>query len=76
MSFDSQDLLTSHSREEEVGTERCRVKPKRAFDGITPETELLLKSRKKDHKGQSEAELWKKMYRTLFPGEIVPSPCK
>jgi hypothetical protein len=75
MLFDSQDLLTSHLREE-MEAERCDVKPKRALDGITPETELLLKRRKKDYKGQSEPELWKKMYRILFPDEIVPSPCK
>jgi hypothetical protein len=73
MLFDSEDLLKSHSREEE---NRCKVQPTELLDGITPETERLLRSRKKEYKGQTEPELWKKMYRVLFPNEIVPSPCK
>jgi hypothetical protein len=75
MLFDNQELLMSHLREE-TEAQICEVKPKKALDGITPETELLLKRRKKDIKGQSKSELWRKMYQILFPDEIVPSPCK
>jgi len=73
MVFDSKDLLKSHSRDE---ANRCQVHPEQVLDGITPEAERLLRSRKKEYRGQSEPELWRKMYRTLFPDEIVPSPCK
>jgi hypothetical protein len=73
MVFNSEDLLTSHLRDE---ANRCQVQPKQVLDGITPKTESLLRSRKKEYRVQSEPELWRKMYRTLFPDEIVPSPCK
>jgi hypothetical protein len=73
MVFDSEDLLMSHSRDE---ANICQVQPEQALNGITPETESLLRSRKKESRGKSEPELWKKMYRVLFPNEIVPSPCK
>jgi hypothetical protein len=73
MVFDSEDLLMSHSRDE---ANRCQIQPEQALDGITLETEWLLRSRKKEYRGQSKLELWRKMYRTLFPDEIVPSPCK
>jgi hypothetical protein len=71
--FGSKDLLKSHLRDE---TNRCQVRPEQVLDGITPETESLLKSRKKEYRGQPELELWKTMYWVLFPNEIVPSPCK
>jgi len=72
--FGSQELLKSHLREKELA-QKCEEKSKKALDSIAPETELLLRSRK-DYKGKSEAERWKKMYRTLFPDWIVPSRCK
>ena len=58
----------SHLREKEPAR-KCEGKPKKALDGITPETELLLRSWK-DYKGKSEAERWKKMYWTLFPDDF------
>ncbi len=72
MVFDTEDSLITHSRE----ANRCHVQPKPPLDGITPEIERLLRSRKKEYRGQSEPEIWKKIYRILFPNEIVPSPCK
>ena len=73
MVFDSEDLLKSHLRDE---PNRCQLRPTQTLDGVTQETEKLLRSRKKDYNGQSEPELWRKIYRTLFPDEIVPSPCR
>ena len=45
-------------------------------DGITPENEKQLKSRKKTHPNQSDGDRWKDIYKLLFPNEEVPSPCK
>jgi hypothetical protein len=73
MVFNSKDLLKSHLRDV---VNRCQVQPEQVFDGITPETEKLLRSRKKEYRDQSEPELWKRMYRILFPDEFVPPPCK
>jgi hypothetical protein len=73
MVFNSKDLLKSHLRDV---VNRCQVQPEQVFDGITPETEKLLRSRKKEYRDQSESELWKRMYWILFPDEFVPSPCK
>jgi hypothetical protein len=73
MVFNSKDLLKSHLRDV---VNRCQVQPEQVFDGITPEIKKLLRSRKKEYRDQSEPELWKRMYRILFPDEFVPSPCK
>lgn len=34
------------------------------------------KLRRKSTRGQSDLERWEAIYRLLFPGEVVPSPCK
>jgi hypothetical protein len=45
-------------------------------DGITNEIVEKLRSKKKSHRDQSEEDRWKEIYQILFPGEMVPSPCK
>lgn len=45
-------------------------------DGITNEMVEKLRSKKKAHRDQTEEDRWKEIYQILFPGEIVPSPCK
>ena len=48
----------------------------RLTEGITPEIEKKLKSRKKVSVDQSDKERWDDIYRLLFPGEDIPWPCK
>jgi hypothetical protein len=45
-------------------------------EGITPKQVTELKSKAKLHPNQSEGDRWKEIFKLLFPGEDVPSPCK
>jgi hypothetical protein len=45
-------------------------------EGITPENEKRLKSKKKSHPNQTDEDRWRDIYRLLFPSEDVPSPCE
>jgi hypothetical protein len=38
--------------------------------------EAKLKRRRKATRDQTDAERWETIYALLFPGEIIPSPCK
>lgn len=72
--FSNQQRLTAHITVDAV--QICQVKPGHPPEGITPEIERKLKSRKKAYLGQTEEDRWRDMYTLLFPGEDVPSPCK
>lgn len=52
----------------------CSLIPGHPPDGITPENEKRLKSRKKIHPNQSDDSRWAEIYKLLFPNEEVPSP--
>ncbi|KAF4633012.1 hypothetical protein G7Y89_g5111 [Cudoniella acicularis] len=52
----------------------CQTKPGKSPDGITPETERKLRSRKKPKPNLNDEDKWKEVYRILFPDEEVPSP--
>jgi hypothetical protein len=67
----NEDELKKHVLE----VKGCEVKEGRPVEGITSDIEKQLKSRKKTHRNQTEAERWQEMYRILFPMEEVPSPC-
>jgi hypothetical protein len=54
----------------------CDLEPPQVLDGITPSMLTRIKSRKKTHANQSEAEKWGEIYQILFPGELIPDPCK
>jgi hypothetical protein len=56
--------------------EGCKLLEVVQQDGITNEMVEKLRSKKKAHRGQSEEDRWKEIYQILFPGEMVPSPCK
>jgi hypothetical protein len=45
-------------------------------EGITPKQVTELKSKAKLHPNQTEEDRWKEIFKLLFPGEDVPSPCK
>lgn len=46
-------------------------------DGITPEMETKLRSRKKCKANASSGDAWREMYQLLFPHKAeIPSPCK
>jgi hypothetical protein len=59
-----------------AAVEICEVQPGYPPEGISPELKERLKSRKSASPNQSAEDMWKNMYRLLFPGEEVPSPCK
>jgi hypothetical protein len=57
----------------------CDIQPFEPVDGVTPEQQIRLRSRKKPLKPKSEAEKWVEVYQTLFPEDDpsdTPSPCK
>lgn len=56
--------------------EGCKLLEVVQQDGITNEMVEKLRSKKKVHRDQSEEDRWKEVYQILFPGEMVPSPCK
>jgi len=52
----------------------CAVSPEdEKREGINASQEMKLKSRASPG---TEAERWEEAYRTIFPGEPVPSPCE
>ena len=72
--FKNQEQLDSHLT---VATsDICDLQPGHPPEGITPEHERRLRSRKKTSPDQSEAERWKDIYKLLFPNEEIPSPCE
>jgi hypothetical protein len=54
----------------------CERKDIEHIDGVTTEIFEKLRSKKKAQKDQTEADRWKDIYKSLFPNEMVPSPCK
>ena len=72
--FNNQEQLDSHLT---VATpDICDLQPGHPPEGITPEHERCLRSRKKTSPNQTEADRWKDIYKLLFPDEEIPSPCK
>jgi hypothetical protein len=72
--FKDQNLLDSHITV--AATDICELKVGSPPEGITPEHERRLRSRKKTSRDQNDEDRWKDMYRLLFPNEQVPSSCK
>lgn len=46
------------------------------MEGFELDVEEKLKRRRKTAADQTDAERWEEIYRLLFPGQSVPSPCK
>ncbi|KAK4038176.1 hypothetical protein C8A01DRAFT_37881 [Parachaetomium inaequale] len=65
--FDKPDLLKKHQRADVP----CKLREK-SPGGITEEQEKQLRMRAKSN--CSEEDRWEEMYRSIFPGEKVPSP--
>ena len=72
--FKAQTQLDSHMTV--AAADICEVQPVRTPEGITPDQEKRLRSRKKTSPTQSDEDRWKDIYRLLFPNEEIPSPCK
>jgi hypothetical protein len=72
--FKDQQLLDSHLIV--VAVEICEVISGSPPEGITPENETKLRSRKKLNRDQSDEGRWKEMYQLLFLNEDVPLPHK
>jgi len=56
--------------------EGCEVRSRNPPADITAKQEKQLKSKRYATRYQTEEEKWREVYRLLFPGEPVPSPCK
>ena len=73
--FNGQEQLYEHRRAVRI----CSLQPENQPEGISPEIETKLRSRKKlipKDTTTTEAEKWKEIYKLLFPQDVVPSPCK
>jgi hypothetical protein len=70
--FKNQQELETHLRV--ANADICPLIPSHAPDGITPEQEKRLRSKKKSHPGQSDESRWTDIYKLLFPNEEVPLP--
>jgi hypothetical protein len=61
----------------ELAAEGCQVREVRYPPAdITAQQERHLKSKRYATRYQTEEEKWREVYRLLFPGEPVPSPCE
>jgi hypothetical protein len=72
--FKSQEQLDLHLTV--VTSDICDVQSGHPPEGITPEHEKRLRSRKKTSPNQSECDRWRDIFKLLFPNEEIPSPCK
>ncbi|RDL29978.1 uncharacterized protein BP5553_10605 [Venustampulla echinocandica] len=70
--FKNQQQLDTHLTV--AAQEICEIRPGNSPEGITPEIERRLRSRKKSHPNQTDEERWKDIYKLLFPNATVPSP--
>jgi hypothetical protein len=66
--FDKPEALNGHQRQDVP----CKVREQES-DVINEEQEKQLRARAKPH--MSEEDKWAEMYRAIYPGEKVPSPC-
>jgi hypothetical protein len=71
LSFNDQTSLNSHLAVASI----CALQPGKPMEGITPEMEQKIKKRKKAFPGQTDEQIWGDIYRMIFPGEVVPTPC-
>lgn len=73
VNFETEQRLQEHLRYRV----RCEIRDP-SSEGISPETEKLLRSKKR-HLNETEEEKWKRIYRILF-GNVdendIPSPCE
>jgi hypothetical protein len=70
--FNGQEDLDSHVRSD-IQCERHEVV---VIEGICPRKLKLLKCKKKNEDDPSEEGRWRDVFRILFPGAPVPSPCE
>lgn len=70
--FRKQSELAAHA----MRPESCRLREGNGPADISAQQELQLKSKKYASRYQSEEEKWREVYRLLFPGEHIPSPCE
>jgi hypothetical protein len=70
--FKAQEALDAHLTVLNI----CPLQTGQAAEGLTPDLEKRLKSRKKSSPDQTEEARWKEIYALLFPNEVVPNPCE
>jgi hypothetical protein len=71
--FDKSNDLESH--ETLSKSEICEASEGQLPEGITPKLVREIKSKARSWPGQTEEDKWREIYKKLFPGEEVPSPC-
>lgn len=54
----------------------CELREFKRAEGATPDQLRVLRSRKRSREEETEEVKWRMIYRILFPGDIIPSPCK
>jgi hypothetical protein len=72
--FETAEDLFLHSNVADI--DKCELQPELTAEGITPDVERRMRSRRKTHRSQSEEYKWKELYSMLFPRDEIPSPCK
>jgi hypothetical protein len=72
--FQKADDLESH--ETLPKSEICETSEGQPPEGITPKLMKELKSKARSWPGQTEEDKWREIYKKLFPGTEVPSPCQ
>jgi hypothetical protein len=70
--FESQMALNVHLGVVNI----CQLRPGEPMEGVTPDMEKRLRSRKKASPDQTDEDRWREIYSMLFPDETVPSPRK
>jgi hypothetical protein len=68
----SQAELIEHSE----AVDPCRSRSRKLEDGFDIQIFLLLHTKRKATRGQTEADRWKEIFKLLFPNEQVPNPCE
>lgn len=68
--FPSQNVLSEHI----LALQGCPPNRVNLVEGLTADIEKKLRSRKKSHPSQTEAERWIEIYQILFPTSTPPSP--
>lgn len=72
--FDTNELKDQHTTV--PANQICEAVPGEPPEGVTPNQVSELRSRGKPYSKLSESERWNEIFRLLFPGANIPSPCK
>lgn len=66
-------------KEHQRAPQGCEVRDEIVAEGLSPEQEKKLKSRKRSRPDQTEGDKWREIYMILFPDDDplkIPTPCE